>query len=77
MCELKLNPKYKDISTTDGHTLTGVWVEISLANDIEIKKSGHTLTGVWVEINRTSKIACPECHTLTGVWVEIRLSSIV
>ena len=50
MCELKLNPKYKDISTTDGHTLTGVWVEISLANDIEIKKSGHTLTGVWVEI---------------------------
>ena len=75
MCELKLNPKYKDISTTDGHTLTGVWVEISSSPITGSSVTCHTLTGVWVEMMNLIQFLLSLSHTLTGVWVEISLAN--
>ena len=70
VCELKWQ-RHERLSYVPGHTLTGVWVEISQKRIRDIITNCHTLTGVWVEIIFSS-FSAPGCsHTLTGVWVEI------
>ena len=49
VCELKLQ-SVGMVCHVDGHTLTGVWVEMEAARVSHMQQSCHTLTGVWVEI---------------------------
>ena len=53
------------------HTLTGVWVEMTIFTVTGLQNIRHTLTGVWVEIQRATGPLQVLGHTLTGVWVEI------
>ena len=74
MCELKLNI-LQTIQKSEGHTLTGVWVEIGPTMP-SLYPNSHTLTGVWVEILQFRVREFTDSHTLTGVWVEIQIQTI-
>ena len=52
VCELKYEALSNSAQEWGGHTLTGVWVEISLWRfGVARLSMSHTLTGVWVEIS--------------------------
>ena len=71
-CGLKWLQIPQNQKAEPGHSLRGVWVEISHHVSALKRLICHSLRGVWVEILLSAdKSASGAGHSLRGVWVEI------